>query len=329
MGTPRSENGNPPVGEDGKPLPKPKSVPSGKTTYIGIRESSLQLLTVHSAVQVMVQDHRTEFATLELEPLLESEERDPYMVPRAIIDGMKVYFKAARPYFVMHELKPMTRRNEDGDDEEFQRTRQVRRCYTVTTDLGKALRTVVTELFFVNSLGNCDFRVRRIRKQATDAITEKLASPAILHLERKLAIMLPLPTKPTTPLETLEPIVKRILETSAHPDLEETTIRRTTRARLDTQRHVRATIKTKLFLAQYEQQLTETNVEDKLHTAYARFSWAKDEASTKKGTKKAKKPPAKTPSSKTPSSKKKPAPPKKDFLKVNIRFTIFYCYFET
>lgn len=75
------------------------------------------------------------------------------MFPRYIVDGLRVYFVGARPYFLPEKGLPIFERCLQNDE-----------------------RTVKTEAFFVNSLGQTEFRHNVIANQYEQKVSKQTYS---------------------------------------------------------------------------------------------------------------------------------------------------------
>ncbi len=107
-------------------------------------------ITIHEVVQAIMDLDDKELAsiTLNIEPCHESSARFCCTVPRWVVEGFKVYYLESRPNFISSEGLSKVKRTpalEDGTE-------------------------VTTEPFFVNSMGNVEFRVKTIVGQFTSTV---------------------------------------------------------------------------------------------------------------------------------------------------------------
>ena len=152
-------------------------------------ESSIRNISVHSVLQIVMdheEDSLSDAFNLCVVHTIGSSERTIHKVSGSLVEALKVYFTQIRPCFVTNHTKLAIVRYEKADK-----------------------RPINTELFFVNSIGKTDFRVKSVVDLFISS--KKAETKDQYTLKGKVAELMPLSNDPCFKITKLKHAVKLVL----------------------------------------------------------------------------------------------------------------------
>ena len=212
-------------------------------------ENSIRNVSVHSVVQIamdMDENPLCNAFTLVVEHTSGSPERTFHRVPGVLVEALRSYFTAVRPFFVTKETKLALARYEKDDK-----------------------RAINTEFFFVNSIGKTDFRVKSVVDLFLDSMKAEQKSQN--SLKSKVAELMPLSNDPSFKLEKMKHAVNLVLFKVEGFDKDE--VRRAVRSRQGQQRYSRQSARAIQYFDHVNGKISANGLESKVGAFFQRKKW--------------------------------------------------------
>ena len=216
-------------------------------------ESSIRNVSVHSVVQIVMdheEDSLSDAFNLCVEHTIGSSERTIHKVSGSLVEALKVYFTQIRPFFVTNHTKLAIVRYEKADK-----------------------RPINTELFFVNSIGKTDFRVKSVVDLFISS--KKAETKDQYTLKGKVAELMPLSNDPCFKITKLKHAVNLVLSNVKGFDKDD--VRNAVRARQDQQRYTRQSARALLYFEHVSGKVAINCLESRVAAFFQRQKWTSPE----------------------------------------------------